>query len=241
MTQPKSDATSTVAERTSGDEASEGDRQGRFEQSVDGFRTVTPILPASASVAMFVAYLLPAPVGRDAASSVLIGIIVAAVVGVIGALFGDRLTRGRDADRWANELNERRQRLETRLEIVGDAGKAGASSDDAVTARLAREDVHKILVQLRQWDSQKAPAKDYDDIARWRLLHAAEEAMLLIEPENEVLDQALIDRRRLIGSTIPQASALLAMQVAAVRALDPVTADKYFTDLTESASGGPAK
>lgn len=240
MTQPKNDATTTVAEPTSGDEDG-GDGQTRFDQSVDGFRTVTPILPASASVAMFVAYLLPAPVGRDAASSVFIGIIVAAVVGVIGALFGDRLTRGRDADRWANELTERRQRLETRLEIVGDAGKAGATSDDAVTARLAREDVQKILVQLRQWNDTKTPAKDYDDIARWRLLHAAEEAMLLIEPKAEVLDQALIDRRRLMGSTIPQASALLAMQVAAVKALDPATADKYFTDLTESASGGPAK
>ena len=209
--------------------------------SVSGFRTVVPVLPASASVAMFIAYLLPAPVGRDAASSVLIGLIAAAVVGLIGTLFGDRLTRGRDADRWANELNERRQRLETRLEIVGETGKTGDASDDAVTARLAREDVHQILVQLQQWDGMKKTAKDYDDIARWRLLHAAEEAMLLIEPKAEVLDQALIDRRRLMGSTIPQASALRAMQMAAVRVLDPITADKYFTDVAESANGGPAK
>jgi hypothetical protein len=209
--------------------------------SVSGFRTVLPVLPASASVAMFIAYLLPAPVGRDAASSVLIGIIAAAVVGVIGTLFGDRLTRGRDADRWANELSERRQRLETRLAIVAETGKAGDASDDAVTARLAREDVHQVLAQLQQWDGKKEPTKDYDDIARWRLLHAAEEAMLLIEPKNEVLDQALTDRRRLMGSTIPQASSLLAMQVAAVKVLDPITADKYFAPIAESASGGPAK
>jgi hypothetical protein len=57
----------------------------------------------------------------------------------------------------------------------------------------------------------------------------------------EVIAQALLDRRRLVGSTIPQAPALLAMQGAAVRGLDKAIAETYFAATAEALGGGPGK
>ena len=78
-------------------------------------------------------------------------------------------------------------------------------------------------------------------VGLWQLIHAGEEALLLVEPMTEVIAQALLDRRRLVGSTIPQAPALLAMQGAAVRGLDKEIAETYFAASAEAIGGGPGK
>ena len=173
-----------------------------------------------------------------------------------GAAFAIPITRRRDGGRSFLELWGRYQRLETRLEVVRDADKAFKTDDERATARLAISDVERIVVRLKRSLDDEAAAASKNDatplgsdngsgdvglVGLWQLVHAAEEALLLVEPMTEVIAQALVDRRRLVGSTIPQAPALLAMQGAAVRGLDKAIADTYFASTTESASGGPGK
>ncbi len=231
---------------------------GRLERYVAGVRFVAPVMPATASVAMFIAYLLPRPLGRDAAAAVLIGLIAAAVVAVVGGAIAIPFMRGRDRSRTYLELWERYQRLETRLELAKRTDKRYPTPDEGATAQLAISDVERIVARLRRsLDDGTADGSDGDVtqpppdseqwssglgyVGLWQLVHAGEEALLLVEPMTEVMAQALVDRRRLVGSTIPQAPALLAMQGAAVRGLDPAIAETYFAALTESMTGGPGK
>ena len=230
----------------------------RLERYVAGVRFVAPIMPAIASIAMFLAYLLPAPLGQDAGTSVFIGLIAAAIVAVVGGGIAVPFMRGRDRSRSFLELWERYQRLDARLQVARRADKPFKSPDERATAQLAASDVERIVARLRNAldpdGAHEGPAPDAtqppdaDDwasglgyVGLWQLIHAAEEALLLIEPTTEVIAQALMDRRRLVGSTIPQAPALLAMQGAAVRALDPAIAETYFAATTESLKGGPGK
>jgi hypothetical protein len=230
----------------------------QLERYVAGVRFVAPIMPATASGAMFIAYLLPAPLGRDAATSVLIGIVAALLVAVLGGAIAIPFMRGRDRSRSFLELWERYQRLEARLEVAKAAKKTFANADEAATAQLAISDVERIVGRLRRSlddgdatggsavDATQAPGADDGSgsvglVGVWQLIHAGEEALLLIEPMTEVIAQALLDRRRLVGSTIPQAPALLAMQGAAVRGLDKAIAETYFAATAEALGGGPGK
>jgi hypothetical protein len=232
--------------------------QSQLERYVAGVRFVAPIMPATASGAMFIAYLLPAPLGRDAASSVLIGIAAALLVALLGGAIAIPFMRGRDRSRSFLELWERYQRLEARLEVARTAKKSPANADEAATAQLAISDVERIVARLkRSLDDGDPPGGSAADatqppggedgssgvglVGLWQLIHAGEEALLLVEPMTEVIAQALLDRRRLVGSTIPQAPALLAMQGAAVRGLDKAIAETYFAATTESLGGGPGK
>jgi hypothetical protein len=62
-------------------------------------------------------------------------------------------------------------------------------------------------------------------IAAWHSVHRAEEALMLIEPTEQVLAAALYDRGRLAGSRIPGRDDLLAQSASAVVALDASLAD----------------
>jgi hypothetical protein len=73
-------------------------------------------------------------------------------------------------------------------------------------------------------------------IDAWRRLHAAEEAVLLVEPVPRVVGQALDDELRLDGSTIPQNAALLKRLRLAVTTLDEAAAG-YLVEAPQSASG----
>ena len=228
-----------------------------LERYVAGVRFVAPIMPATASAAMFLAFLLPAPLGRDAASSVLIGVVAAVVVAVVGGAVAIPSMRRRDRSQTFLELWERYQRLEARLEVAKRAEKPSKTPDERAAAQLATSDVERIVARLREslGDAgahgpgggmrQPPGSEDWSGgpgyVGLWQLIHDAEEALLIIEPMTEVIAQALMDRRRLIGSTIPQAPALLAMQGVAVRGLDPAVAKLYFTAVTESPDGGPGK
>ena len=252
MTDPTPMADPTVATRGT------PTAQGGLERYVAGVRFVAPIMPATASVVMFIAYLLPAPLGRDAASSVLIGLLAVAIVALVGGAIGIPFMRGRDRSRSYYELWERYQRLEARLELAKGAARKFPTPDEAATAQLAISDVERIVAQLKRSLADDGPnegsggrvagsngsdgrSDGLDKVGLWQLIHAAEEALLLVEPMTEVIAQALIDRRRLVGSTVPQAPALLAMQGAAVRGLDPAIAETYFAATAESAAGGPGK
>ncbi len=230
----------------------------RLERYVAGVRFVAPVMPATASGAMFIAYLLPAPVGRDATTSVLIGLLAAAIVAVVGGAVAIPTMRGRDRNRSYFDLWERYQRLEARLEVAKRADRKFPTPDEQATAQLAISDVERIVGRLKRSlgndgageraAGDTAGSQDAEDDMRglgyvglWQLIHAAEEALLLVEPMSEVIAQALIDRRRLVASTIPQAPALLAMQGAAVRGLDPAIAETYFAATAESAAGGPGR
>lgn len=230
----------------------------RLERYVAGVRFVAPIMPATASGAMFIAYLLPAPLGRDAAASVLIGVVAAVIVAVVGGAIAIPSIRGRDRSQTFLELWERYQRLEARLQVAKGADVPSRTPDERATAQLATSDVERIVARLKRSLDDEGDREGSDGSLRqppgsedwsgglgyvglWQLIHDAEEALLVIEPMTEVIAQALMDRRRLIGSTIPQAPALLAMQGVAVRGLDPAIAKMYFTAITESPDGGPGK
>lgn len=245
-----------MTQHVEGPRASSPERGG-VERYVAGVRFVAPIMPAIASAAMFIAYLLPAPIGRDAATSAFIGLLAAVVVALFGGGFAIPFMRGRDRSRTFLELWERFQRLEARLEVAKAAERKGLSADEAATAKLAISDVERIVARLQlaldDDGGSTGSARDGTQprgagngsggvgyVGLWQLVHAAEEALLLVEPMTEVIAQALLDRRRLVGSTIPQAPALLAMQGAAVRGLDPKIADTYFAAVSE-VSGGPGK
>ena len=228
------------------------------ERYVAGVRFVAPIMPATASAAMFIAYLLPDPLGQDAATSVVIGILAAVLVALLGGAVAIPFMRGRDRSRSFLELWERYQRLEARLDVAKAAKKSYPNADEAATAQLAISDVERIVARLkRSLDDGDAPDGSAADatqpptgddssgalglVGLWQLIHAGEEALLLVEPMTEVIAQALLDRRRLVGSTIPQAPALLAMQGAAVRGLDKAIAETYFAATAEALGGGPGK
>jgi hypothetical protein len=215
----------------------------RLERYVAGVRFVAPIMPATASGAMFLAYLLPAPLGRDAATSVLIGVIAAVIVAVVGGAVAIPSMRDRDRSRTFLELWERYQRLEARLEVAKGADAASRTPEDQATVRLATSDVERIVTRLGDslGDVRARLASGPDYVGLWQLIHDAEEALLVIEPMTEVIAQALMDRRRLMGSTIPQAQSLLAMQGVAIRGLDPAIAKTYFTAITEPSDGGSGK
>jgi hypothetical protein len=229
----------------------------RLESYVAGVRFAAPIMPATASAAMFIAYLLPAPLGQDAATSVFIGLIAAAIVALVGGAIGIPFMRGRDRSGSYLELWERYQRLEARLQLAKRADKQFPTPDERASAQLAISDVERIVARLKrsldedtgdgaEGDATRAAVPEDrtsgpENVGLWQLVHAGEEALLLIEPMTEVIAQALLDRRRMVGSTIPQAPALLAMQGAAVRSLDPAIAETYFAATTESLTGGAGK
>lgn len=233
------------------------DVAGRLERYVAGVRFVAPIMPATASGAMFIAYLLPAPLGRDAATSVLLGVVAAIIVALIGGAIAIPSMRGRDRSRTYLELSERYQRLEARLEVAKGAEQPFKTPDERATAQLATTDVERIVARLKRSLDDEGPrerssggasqpgsedrADGLEYVGLWQLVHDAEEALLVIEPLTEVIAQALMDRRRLVGSTIPQAPALLAMQAVAVRGLDPAIAKMYFAAATGATDGGPGK
>lgn len=227
------------------DDGTSGARPGdsRLERYVAGVRFVAPIMPATASGAMFLAYLLPAPLGRDAATSVLIGVIAAVLMAVVGGAVAIPSMRDRDRSRTFLELWERYQRLEARLEVAKGADVASRTPEDQATVRLATSDVERIIKRLGDslGDVRARLGSGPDYLGLWQLIHDAEEALLVIEPMTEVIAQALMDRRRLIGSTIPQAQALLAMQAVAIRGLDPAIAKTYFTAIAETSDGGSPK
>lgn len=215
----------------------------RLEGYGAGVRLVAPIMPATASAAMFIAYLLPAPLGRDAATSVLIGVIAAVIMAVVGGAVAIPSMRDRDRSRTFLELWERYQRLEARLEVAKAADVTSRTPEDQATVRLATSDVERIVSRLGDSldDVRARPGAGPDYVGLWQLVHDAEEALLVIEPMTEVIAQALMDRRRLMGSTIPQAQSLLAMQAVAVRGLDAAIAKTYFTAITEPSDGGSGK
>ena len=231
----------------------------RLERYVAGVRFVAPIMPAIASAVMFIAYLLPAPFGRDAAASVLIGVIAAVIVAVVGGAIAIPSIRGRDRSQTFLELWERYHGTPGSPPGREESADCHPSRtpDERATAQLATSDVERIVAgssvlsttraiarigrQLRQPPGSEDWSGGLGYVGLWQLIHAAEEALLIVEPMTEVIAQALTDRRRLIGSTIPQAPALLAMQGVAVRGLDPAIAKMYFTAITESPDGGPGK
>ena len=233
--------------------------QGGLERYVAGVRFVAPVMPAIASAVMFIAYLLPEPVGQDATTSVLIGLFAAAIVAVVGGAVAIPFNRGRDLSRSFLELWERYQRLDARLQVAKGTDKHFPTPDERAAAELAISDVERIVARLKrslegeagpdgpEGDPTQPPGSEdwsttgHGYVGLWQLIHAAEEALLLVEPMTEVIAQALTDRRRLIGSTIPQAPALLAMQGAAVRGLDPAIAETYFAATAESLTGAPGK
>ena len=232
---------------------------GGLERYVAGVRYVAPVMPAIASAAMFIVYLLPPPIGLDPPKAVLIGLVAAAIVALVGGAIAIPFNRGRDRSRSFLELWERYQRLEARLKVAKDSDKHLPTPDERAAADLAISDVERIVARLKR-SLEGEPGVDSPDgdptqppgsedwstsgagyVGLWQLIHSAEEALLLVEPMTEVIAQALTDRRRLIGSTIPQAPALLAMQGAAVRGLDPAIAETYFAATAESLTGAPGK
>jgi hypothetical protein len=250
MTMTQDNDAVAVARRPSG---------GGLERYVAGVRYVAPVMPAIASAVMFIVYLLPPPVGLDAPKAVLLGLVAAAIVALVGGAVAIPFNRGRDRSRSFLELWERYQRLDARLEVAKGGDKHFPTADERAAAELAISDIERIVARLKRslegqagrdgagGDPTQPPgSEDWSTsgagyVGLWQLIHAAEEALILVEPMTEVIAQALTDRRRLIGSTIAQAPALLAMQGAAVRGLDPAIAETYFAATAESLTGAPGK
>ena len=200
-----------------------------------GVRFVAPGIPAVAATATFIAYVLPAPLNRDPQTSVLIGIAAAfGLISIGGVLAIPAASGGRRQERTYIELCQRTAILRSQIEMVKlDLNQKSADDQEVIKAAWAEvneiaQTLSRSLVARDQGSKDDCPETAIDYISLWRLVHRAEEALLMVVPTNEVIAQAIVDKERLAGSNIPNAKRLLELQKLAMVHIDAKTSADFF-------------
>ncbi|MEO7519465.1 MAG: hypothetical protein ABIY58_11975 [Acidimicrobiales bacterium] len=214
-----------------------GRRGGRFSAGLVGTAVLVPGLAAFLALTLYV-YRAN---GRDSTSiSGTSAYLEATLMAIgtwflLGAVLRNRLTSVKTANPSVyHELLEQYERISSRmgsLEEGAGAGTAmpGTASPEA-TSRLALAEARAGLETCRK-ELGLAPGPTTTSgmdwvlatgyAALWRRIHAAQEALLLVEPVDDVVGQGLLDEARLESSTIPGRDQLLRQVRMAVGVLAP--------------------
>jgi hypothetical protein len=169
-----------------------------------------PALPPVALIAMVVNYLVPGPVALHALDPLLGGLLIAGLFCALAALVMRFLLGGTSADQANttsfNQIRERLHELDARLAVAAQRADPATAAD--VACRRARALRAQIRVQLEQSALDWVQATGY--ISIWKLLHRAEEALLMVDSVHDVLGAVLFDDLRLSGAAIPNGDHLRA-------------------------------
>jgi hypothetical protein len=205
-----------------------------------GLWIISPLMAGLAAIVTIVTYLyLPKqdgvspPAPQDGWPAVVVGIIVAIMAWLVGALFARGLvTASRAQVRIFGELLERLRTLEIRAAGI-------TASTPAAKAALAEATTHleHAAVELR--------GEGKDAALRWALasgymsvlrgLHRAEEALMAVESDDELVADALHDALSLEGSSIANRERLIDIVRVCVRDLSPGAAEAFLD------AGSPGK
>ena len=117
------------------------------------------------------------------------------------------------------ELRQRLDSLTSQLRVLGGRAAADASSSQQLALSEAAAHQRALERDLARGGPHWIIGTGYvDALTR---LHRAEEALILVQPEEDVVTGALFDELRLVGSTIPERERLLDKLRSAVEALGP--------------------
>jgi hypothetical protein len=151
-------------------------------------------------------------------------VALGAVVGIfvwLGSVTAVRLGAG--TDRRLRTHDE----IRLRAILVGNRVAASWRPEDSQISPMvisAKLDVEALLRQISAAleDPRRMNVSNGTDmVGLWRMLHRAEEALLMLAPTQDVVAEALTDRQRLLGSTIPNAESLASLQAAALDSIAP--------------------
>jgi hypothetical protein len=180
------------------------------------------MLPSSGALLICVAYLAPWDADRQwlRTNAVIIGVAGAGVLWLLLAWPLSSLAAIRADTRSYSELAERAAALDVKLgetkppdPLLAEAFEEARAHVDFVLSELA--DMRRPEGSLR--DVRGVPASAY--VALRTRLHRAEEALFLLQSEEEVIGMALFDRFRLQDSNIGNKSDMLTQLDAAVAVL----------------------
>jgi hypothetical protein len=205
---------------------------------------IAPLMPGLASIITIGGYLfLPPKAGTTAPAdpimSIAVGVAVTFAIWFVGAFFARPLVSAPRAQlRLYSELLERSRSLRDRsasLTPSSDEAQAAAAEIgthlDYVDEELEGEGMGAAL----RW----ALASGYMSVVR--ALHRVDEALLMAEPEDAAVGDALHDALSLEGSTIGNRDRLSGILRAAVDRLSPASAAAFFmTGSDRKAAGEPA-
>jgi uncharacterized membrane protein len=206
---------------------------------------VTPAVPLFATIAAVGIYVIPqsvvlAPFLDWVKPNALIAGVVVAVVGALFlAAIHCWVANGTAADH-ANssaysELVARFREIEARLGVVGE--RTNLSPSEQIAYRQVQSLSHMIHKELGTPGARWVLATGYVNL--WGLVHRAEEALLLVEPVEDVLRAAIYDELRLQSSAIENSADLLMKLRLAVSRLQP-EASGYFAQQAGTGAQGPA-
>ncbi|HYC07631.1 MAG TPA: hypothetical protein VEG29_06870, partial [Candidatus Binatia bacterium] len=197
-----------------------------------------PRIPGIAALAVFIAYVIPAPTAvADAAVG--IGSYVAFLAWVIlGVVFrGTGYADSSQVKVWA-EVHQRIHQLSSRLDgisVAGDPDRAAIHEEACRQLMWAEEhlrDPHDVGdPDTRRPAAGLEWASGTGYLAVWQAVHRAEEAIVELEPCAAVIADALHDDLRLTNSTMKNAKSLRLSLQRAVAVLQPGAVDRYFAEL----------
>jgi hypothetical protein len=203
---------------------------------------VGPAVPLFATIAAVGIYIIPERAvvlpWLDWVKPNAIGVGVGAALGValVLAALHCWLAGGTAADH-ANssaysELVARFREIEARLSVVAERAELLGPSE-RIAYRQADGLGHMIHKELGARGARWVLGTGYVNL--WCLVHRAEEALLLVEPTEDVMRAAIYDEMRLRGSAIDNSADLLVKLRQAVSRLDP-DASCYFAQPADTAA-----
>jgi hypothetical protein len=226
-------APSSLAERHAG--ILDGERRGGSDDADTWLLTVAICIPVSASVGVVVAY----SIAHDPFRAFAVGGIVGAVaLGLLLALYRiGRFNRAQHAS--VDMYNELCRRMDHALRAV-----PTPDPDDAVRRAQDRA-FHSVAASGEAFQLAREKrgmhwvlGRGYVDLQS--IVHRAEENLILYEPLEGLLNDALLDQARLTGSQIPSRDDLLNRLRRALTVLDPASVQYLPSPPCPSAPSAPS-
>jgi hypothetical protein len=201
---------------------------------------IAPLIPGLAAISVVATYFV-AP-DRNGAAAFVVGSEIAAAIAIIGAIPLRMLATVRVAEtRTYWELRRRSEQLRDRLRV---AEHDLAEADRITQQRMAVAEANKQLGEVNR-ALLRPPSRSQTSglewvsamgyVSLWRRLDRAEEALIVIEPRELVLSDALHDKLRMSGAKIKKDQLEPALD-AAVKIIDKVAFERYFTPRTSRPS-----
>jgi hypothetical protein len=210
-----------------------GERERTDTRSSTGYLgalwIIAPLMPGLAAVVTVGAYLYLADMRNG--TSIGLGLLVTTVVWFLGAFFARALVSAPRAQlRLYSELLERTRSLRDRLASIGPR-----SAEAQAAANEARAHVDHAGEEL-EGDGQGpalrwALATGYMSVMR--ALHRADEALIIVEPADAAVGDALHDALSLEGSTIGNRERLIDLLRVSMYRLSPASAAAFLAAGTD--------
>jgi hypothetical protein len=184
---------------------------------------IGPALPTIAATATVFAYVGgPTPLADDVQKvPLLAGAVAALVIGCVVAIayYYAYTAADRAYPQSYAEIRQRVDRLGARLRVLERLPRSALSASEAIAFEEAATYFQILERDLVQGGSQWVSGSGYVDVLT--RLHRAEEALITIEPIEDVIAAAYYDEQRIHGSTIGDRDDLLERLRTAVQALSP--------------------